>query len=74
MALIGTYDNVLVTMSASGNGSANTIGQQLRALSMDGMKMEYQSFSGSGSASADSFGYIPAAMLPMIDPYRREFA
>jgi len=69
MALIGTYDNVWSSVSATTNVAA--VGQEVRAMSMDGMKLEYQNFSG-GSGSR-SFGYIPAAMLPMIDPYRREF-
>lgn len=68
MALLATFDNVWAVYSPTDSGGA----KEVKAMTVDGMRVEYNVSSTSASASA--FGAIPASALSMLDPYRRVYA
>lgn len=70
LALLATFDAVWASMQSA----SATVGKEVKATVVDGMRVEYFDPSAGSSSSAQSFGVVPSSSAQMLDVYRRQSA
>jgi hypothetical protein len=46
----------------------------VKATVVDGQRVEYFDPNANAASTAAAYGYIPSAMVQLLEPYRRKFA